>query len=533
MTKFKNLASVFIIGFLLSTLLLVPSFADYFTQSKWFGFYLFSALAAIYLVFQAQLQTLPHAATKIFIGIGFLWLLSLIKNFSSVNTLLILRITASFFVILFYREFFKLKNWFGTFLFSAGLAGGLHLIFQDWFFLQHQNVDYFFGHENMSAELNGFFILICVFCFLRTIKTWHKWILLLLAFNSFACIVRQNTRSVYLALILAVGYLFIFNLSDRMRRKIKWPFMALGLIAFLVIILPNLNVNSSSAFSHLKFFTNEGKAQSAQNRLARWLNTLVLIKENPLGTGFQSYEFSYLPYRNAVKNEIEVREIFLSLSPHNSFLDAAAEHGILLAFSLFALFGWLIIQTSRSSNQTAESRALTSTWIYLLGLGLTAFPFELAWSYNLSLLCLTYFFVTLFGSRNFLVTRFYRVVIIFGTGVLIFLIAGFSFSLYAEKNFVDEIEFNNLSCQLFPSQWRVCLNEVKIALEKKQDHLADLKAQAVLQRQPLNYIALGLRAQALDRLGHKDEACAVMHSYTGIWGENHSLRNFQAEVCRP
>ena len=91
---------------------------------------------------------------------------------------------------------------------------------------------------------------------------------------------------------------------------------------------------------------------TVQIRLAVWKGTLNLIKDHPLlGTGPETFAYSFLPYRPVELNQTAEWE-FLYNKAHNEYLNIAATTGLLglgTYFWLVAKFVWLNIKNRERS----------------------------------------------------------------------------------------------------------------------------------------------------------------------------------------
>lgn len=123
------------------------------------------------------------------------------------------------------------------------------------------------------------------------------------------------SRAGYFAALVGVaaGIIFIWKKADR---KCKWQ----AVIILSVMILAFSVHNPASERFQSSFDIEEG---SNQGRLGRWEEAAGLVKNNPaIGVGIGNYSL-------AIKPEANYRE---PIYAHNTYLDIAAETGILNAF---------------------------------------------------------------------------------------------------------------------------------------------------------------------------------------------------------
>lgn len=111
---------------------------------------------------------------------------------------------------------------------------------------------------------------------------------------------------------------------------------------------------------------------SAKARLTYWGNALKLSQANPLlGIGLGNYRIESIPYEKTTENDF-----FVSLDPHNDFLEILAETGIingLLYFSLFVFMFFINAKRVLKSTDTTVKTAAILTLMLLIVYGIDAF----------------------------------------------------------------------------------------------------------------------------------------------------------------
>ncbi|MES2501730.1 MAG: O-antigen ligase family protein [Pseudomonadota bacterium] len=157
---------------------------------------------------------------------------------------------------------------------------------------------------------------------------------------------KKHTR-IFLQLVLAAWWAMLFYSASRgvllawgfglvmtvaVYRKLAWPLVKLQLVQitagflayyFLFKLLP--------AFLKLQLVTGTVMRETANDRLALWLQAINLVKESPLfGVGPMHFAWNYQ----------------ISAHPHNSVLQVAAEFGlpailIILAVAAYGIYCWI------------------------------------------------------------------------------------------------------------------------------------------------------------------------------------------------
>ena len=152
------------------------------------------------------------------------------------------------------------------------------------------------------------------------------------------------------ALLIAIVFLFL----ERSRASV---------LAFIVATLPflwlykpkkrSLIISSATIFGGVFMLTlnmstlAQLKSQNTQIRLNRWMNSIAMIRDRPFGIGPGKFEFEYIPYRAAWREDPESNERVIVRSPHNEVIRLGVEYGLPLL--IFLVFSLLAI-TSTSAN---------------------------------------------------------------------------------------------------------------------------------------------------------------------------------------
>ena len=189
------------------------------------------------------------------------------------------------------------------------------------------------GHKNILSSL---FYLLIPFSVLGCIVFKGYWrVLSFVAISlSLLLIFVLNTRSVQVALILAICTFLVITLGSKLKIGLKKLtvilFFSSVIIAGVLLFRQAINSNPSEATK---------TTASLYERFQLWNNTFMLIEENPiLGVGAGNWQYNFNKF--SVKN-IESASYYNTTfrRPHNDFLHVFAETGIVG----FALFIFLII----------------------------------------------------------------------------------------------------------------------------------------------------------------------------------------------
>jgi len=162
------------------------------------------------------------------------------------------------------------------------------------------------------------------------------------------CLYFTYCRGSILALLLSLPFwLLIF------RVKIKRI-----LIYLLIIIIPLMGTGilyRETFMPEIKKFTH---IESIQVRIFLWKTAVKMIIEHPFGTGFNSYTYYYLKYREG-EPQVNRNRLACAENSHNEFLDIAISTGLpgLLSFVMFT--GMIIIGGFRKLPElSGESKTI-------------------------------------------------------------------------------------------------------------------------------------------------------------------------------
>lgn len=228
----------------------------------------------------------------------------------------------------------------------------------------------FSAHKNL---LSSFLFLLLPFVLYGIILLTGQWKLIskLLFFLIILLLLFLQTRAVYLALIVTF-FIFIFLFFRKKGNIIKICFITFLSLGIIIVLFSLLSDSFLSRIHVLNYLTSE----SAQERIAVWKNTILLIKEYPLfGVGSANWQYNFSKYPIGMIDNIANSSVSFQ-RPHNDFLWILSETGIMgFSFIVFILF--YIYRKSRtflvSSISTPEHTKIKIFFSFLCGLLVISF----------------------------------------------------------------------------------------------------------------------------------------------------------------
>jgi O-antigen ligase len=163
------------------------------------------------------------------------------------------------------------------------------------------------------------------------------------------------SRSGLLGFAAAMGTFLIFLGKENLKRHWR-PLLLVGLSWVLISVL-TFSPKIASAATPSAQPQQPPIGSTVNIRLAVWKGTLELIKDNPLlGTGPETFAYSFLPYRPAELNQTAEWQ-FLFNKAHNEYLNIAACTGLLgLGAYLWIIIKFIFVNVrSRFTRMTSGS----------------------------------------------------------------------------------------------------------------------------------------------------------------------------------
>ena len=368
------------------------------------------------------------------------------------------------------------------------------------------------GHQNRTSEFVGLSVVIQLYhCLL-----YKRYRSLKIAFMSLSLsyIVLLQTRSVFLGLffIMLIAVVKYFKENKKM-------FTILGIMTFF--FTPLLLTMTGP------YVGVETKIKNINIRLVRWVNTAHLIRENPLGLGPGNYEFGYIPYDSFYAQDPESSESLVVRSPHNGFLELAAEFGLpFLVIFLFLLY--LLIKKMFKNLKGTEFFFVFSFFIYYINSSLWAFPMEVPFLFSTAPIFLSIIFKDVTGARSLI----NRPLLLIGSMLYCFVSLSCIFSYYLDFNKRDDYKLVKTGCNLFPSNWRLCIQKGLIETNRKEFETANKTYTDILRYMPHNFIALRHKAILLSKMGQQREACILYRQYDKLFDNNSSIHRYILNHCQ-
>lgn len=405
--------------------------------------------------------------------------------------------------------------------------------------LRESTID-IFGNENLASEIIGI-LLTLVVVKLYEVSNFLKRALLgfVISIGLYVVFLLQS-RAVLLGLIV----MLILNLAFVLKQKKYMLFFLPIMFSMIFIIflkttpyLENLKNIIQLDKDEIATQLSTTKHHTSITRLVRWENTLKMIFENLDGIGPNKYSFAYLSYFNSASKDPEINEFVLSKSPHNIYLEAIVEYG-LIGFVLIAYGIFFIMVTALQDFKINPLSGTTSLNLlaFTLTEGIFAFPLESAFPfYSIFGILGAYFFeerkvetrnLIQDSTQNFLKIIFKVVVII----SFVLLVAAVSFAKIVEKNFSTDPTMTNFSCILTKEVWQNCISNLSIRSENlKNNQILDseyetqetdsivAEAQKLLKLDKNNFYAMRIILKANFIENNMDELCPVVDKIYGIF----------------
>jgi O-antigen ligase len=189
-----------------------------------------------------------------------------------------------------------------------------------------------------------------------------------------AATILSYTRAAWVSLIVAGGAWLIIKL------KIKWPILALGGAAIVLILLANFSlieqqfqsntsVSSDDLGEHVSSISNVSTDASNMERINRWKSAMRMFAERPIvGWGPGTYMFSYAPFQKPWEKTIISTNAGDMGNAHSEYIGPLAESGVLGLVSVLVLFVTILVFGFRVYHETPAGREKELVLMALLGL---------------------------------------------------------------------------------------------------------------------------------------------------------------------
>jgi O-antigen ligase len=253
------------------------------------------------------------------------------------------------------------------------------------------------------------------------------------------------------------------------------------------------------------------KENNVSIRLARWGNTVNLIKDNPLGIGPGRFEFNYLPYHASYLKDGESNEAFVIKNPHNGYLHLIAEYGLGAGICFFLLLISVFLSLFRGLKRHYDP--LTQLCLFLALFiaidGVFAFPLSLAFPYFVAS-CVVGMIFQFRSSHSTPALRPTGVGLYVCFFMLCYLGFSFSFSKFYETGSSQNL---SLACRVWPQNWKACLGFADAQARSGDDKSAEAILKKVLIFQENNFPAIIRLAHIERKLGNPHRAEKMLKRY--------------------
>ncbi len=384
----------------------------------------------------------------------------------------------------------------------------------------------FFGFQNMTAEFVGISLLIQLYVFRknqpcsRFLKMWRIFLMTLTVIY----LASLHCRTVYVAIVLGLIPGFYRNVTATSLRQHLRSAVALGAVLIGFAIYEGSTLRSIAHLSGIGAShsgLDQAKEGNIQIRKIRWMNTLHMMAEHPIGIGPGRFSLVYPTYHAVYQRDPESTEQMVVRSPHNDYLRVAAEIGlqgvVWLLMTFVCLFRWCRSEFDSRIHHFLITDLSFGVLLYIAGLALFAFPFENAYPFYVTAVFLGIYLAVVIPSATSPI-GYLKAGFVLATGVVGVLGFGYTASRYVEVVHADDLEVNAMSCRWFPSNGWTCIQAGHLALERGDVAQAEKIARHLLIEGPDNSYASHLLVLALKAKGKVTEACELAERHARLFG---------------
>jgi len=300
----------------------------------------------------------------------------------------------------------KLLNLFIYSLFAVSIIGLFQSYYPDSFFIQNLFTQKAapastFINKNMASHFVVMILPLSII-YLLTSKSLNKILLYsITSFTSLLFLLNIEARQAYVAVFVEFLILILFFILDFIKNKNlfvkslllkKWKVFSIFTIVLSLLIVTNFNINGFNFDSGTKIAKLQKiNLQGGSSRIPGWVNTLEMIKDNPLvGVGVGQWREHYPMYHDKIEKDIIFGDKNRFKKLHNDYLEMLANVGIIGFFPLVWIL-FIITRRSWQSLKDGNERDL----ILALSLGLVGFSVVALFSFPIHGY-ITAFFVMIF-----------------------------------------------------------------------------------------------------------------------------------------
>jgi hypothetical protein len=249
-----------------------------------------------------------------------------------------------------------------------------------------------------------------------------------------------------------------------------------------------------------------------------------MIQEHPFGIAPGRFEFEYIPYHNSVLKDEEISEKIIVKTPHNSYLQAAVEGGVLFFLILMTLT-FVFIRFLLNQKKIAEIKISLLFFTFILVNCFFEFPLD-----NLYPFFMTAVFLGIsLAQKPWKPQHLPPAYLIFPTVALgyfscIFLSAEL---LHQKRNYPS----CTIACALFPDNWHFCLRKIQLQYNARHYHASIAITQELLRYNPHHFTYLWYLFYAYALIGEKEKSCEVLKRYDDLFGQSNTLHQYVKGYC--
>lgn len=375
----------------------------------------------------------------------------------------------------------KLFDIFIYSLFAVSIIGLLQSYFSDSLFIQNLFVQKAvpastFINKNMASHFVVMILPLSI-VFLLTSKSLNKLFLYsTINFTSFLFLLNIEARQAYLAIFLELIIIALFFILDFYKNKNqffnslvlkKWKVFSIFMIVFSLLISSNFDKNGFNFDSGSKIKKlQQINLQGGSSRIPGWINTLEMVKDNPLiGVGVGQWSEHYPMYHDKIEKDIIFGDKARFKKLHNDYLEMLASVGIVG----FLLLIWILVivtgQVWRKLAIPSSERGL----VLALSLGLVGFSVVALFSFPVYEYIAAFILMVFMALLSSLSgdSKIYKLKIQpkFHFSLIVFLFIFLSFSVFSAYSWIIAESFHQKSIKSFNT------GDIDLAINESKESL--------------------------------------------------------------
>ncbi|MGZ3712654.1 MAG: O-antigen ligase family protein [Bdellovibrionota bacterium] len=504
-----------------------------FSQGKWLGVY-FVALCVTGLAL-VRLPRLPRLKIweTVFYGLVIAGAFAQLFYFSPRGFEFVFSDRSSFLLLLlgswgaFQRRLLRWQDFWWPLALSITVVSGIGL-WQMWEIgfpgqMPYLAVGSTFGHANHAAQFLGIALLMW-WSIPRPRISW--WIQPALSGFALTYFLLLRCRSTFVGMALGLLVLAAFRYRREGRAFVKKPAVwGSALVLFAAFAGFQLARGKSlEDLVHLKILSEKSSMFIWRGDV--WRQTVEMIRENPLGIGPDRFPFQFIPYH---ARGTTLTENGIADTPHNEVLRYLAEDGVVLG-PLYLIA--ILLLVGRWLKRKEEWSLLLPTLAFIAVEGLTQFPFYCPFPSYILALILGYM-ATKVWPKELAVSKRSWVRVVVGMAFAVQLFITTKVVIARSYEHADTLEKAELSCRMVPLNWKSCLMQTKLELDKNDLNAARASAEEILFDDPWNFSAMRYLSIVAYRQGDHLEACFYLWKYDHIFYDHSSIHDRLAQNCLP